>query len=102
MLDDRMVLKTRLEMLSPTTKRYYQAPPSEGMEYPCFLYAPKSGVTLEADDRPYRFFPTFDLTIITKDPDDPLVKLVANNLIGCRFDRYWVVDNLHHTNFVVG
>lgn len=79
---------------------YYQPPESKKINYPCIIYERRTGDTLFADDNPYRFSMSYNVTVIDKDPDSDLPEKVAN-LPMCRMDRCFTSDNLNHSVFVI-
>ena len=79
---------------------YFQPPESVKLKYPCIIYERRTGDTLFADDNPYRFAMSYNVTVIDKNPDSDLPEKVAN-LPMCRMDRCFISDNLNHSVFVI-
>lgn len=77
------------------THVYFQPPETIKMEYPCIVYARSMGNTIFAEDKPYRHEPMYQVTVISRDPDDALLDKVAM-LPKCLFVRHFVVNNLNH------
>lgn len=98
---NRLALQTRLEELLGSDNVYFQPPGSTQMKYPCIKYDFHKGETNHAGNRPYSFFPIYDVTVIEKNPENSIARTLAKNLEGSRYDRGWGADNLYHNNFVV-
>lgn len=79
---------------------YYQPPESIKLEYPCIIYNKSRKYAIHADNDKYLKYTSYDVLVISKDPDDPLVDLVWN-LQNCRHDRSYSSDNLHHDAFTI-
>jgi hypothetical protein len=90
---------TRLELhailLGITPEVYYQPPESYKMEYPCIRYRRSNLAISHANNKPYKKAIGYQLTVISRQPDDPILDLVSN-LPSCAFDRGYVSKNLHH------
>ena len=101
-LDRRLELDAVLRELlgENSTHCYFQPPESVKLKYPCIVYNRNSSNTIYADNNPYRFIPSYSLTVISKDPDVELVAKVAK-LPKCRFDRHFTNDNLNHDVFTI-
>ena len=74
---------------------YFQPPASVKMNYPCIRYTYGSGNTIYADDSPYKFKKSYQVTVIVKDPDSVIPEKIGT-LPLCRFDRPFTAENLHH------
>jgi len=79
---------------------YFQAPPNNGMEYPCILYARDNADTKFAGNRPYSYTQRYQVTLIDRDPDSDILDQIAA-LPKCVFNRHFVADNLNHDVFVL-
>ena len=76
---------------------YFQRPPSTGMEYPCILYSRDFARTQHADDYPYRHTQRYQLTVISRLPDESdSIRAAIEALPMCAYDRWFAVDNLNH------
>lgn len=99
-LTRREELSAMLKTLLGNDNTYFQAPPSTGMQYPCILYDRDDVSTQHADDKPYRWAQRYQLTLISKNPDEPAYdKLVE--LQYCAFSRSFATSGLHHDVFVI-
>lgn len=98
----RLQLQTLLENLLVTEdtpddkiKVYFQPPENIEMEYPCIVYERDDADTQFAGNKPYSYTKRYQVTIIDQDPDSPIPGKVAA-LPMCRFNRFFVADNLNH------
>lgn len=70
------------------------------MKYPCIKYQPDNADTEFADNDPYRLNWRYQVTVIDRAPDSPIVLKVAA-LPACTFNRFFVADNLNHFVFTL-
>lgn len=82
-----------------TSHVYFQPPENVKMAYPCIVYSRRTGYSANADDLVYRYSQAYDITYISKDPDDGFVEKFLKNFGKSRYDRHYVSGNLHHDNF---
>ena len=103
MADDpkRLQLHTKLVELLGTSNVYFQPPDGRMLKYPCIVYNRRSADTSHAEDMPYIYTQSYDVTYISKSPSDGMVRKIATSLRGARFDRHFVADGLNHDNFFV-
>ena len=95
---DRLLLQALLETILGTRNVYFQPPPNLQMEYPCIVYHRDSAVTEFAGNVPYKYTQRYQVTFISRNPDDVVFKKVAA-LPMCTFNRWYAVDNLNHDVF---
>lgn len=79
---------------------YFQSPESVKMKYPCIVYNLAYIDTSHADDGSYITHYRYDVTYITRDPDDKNIENIKN-LSAIKFDRYYSADNLHHYSYEI-
>lgn len=77
---------------------YFQPPESVKLEYPCIIYKRSSGDTQFADNKPYTFTHRYQVMIIDRDPNSPIIEKVSM-LPMCVMDRHYTADNLNHDLF---
>lgn len=76
---------------------YFQRPPSTGMEYPCVLYSRDFARVQHADNYPYRHTQRYQLTVISRDPDETVsIRAAIEALPMCVYDRWYPVNNLNY------
>ena len=91
----RQELQSKLEELLESEHVYYDPPESIKLEYPAIVYSKSKIDTKRADDTAYLFRTSYELTVISRRPDTPVVmRLLA--LPYCSYDRAYESDNLHH------
>lgn len=96
MARDRSELNTALEFLCENV--YFQPPSNVKMTYPAIVYQRDTVYTDSADNGVYRDFVRYQLTVISRNPDEPLVEQLRH-LPLCRHQRFFVADNLNHDVF---
>lgn len=82
------------------THVYFQPPPNVQMQYPAIVYERQRARTDYADNEPYSVVKQYQLTIISRSPDEPLFDNIAA-LPLCRHERFYVADNLNHDVFSI-
>lgn len=76
-------------------KVYFQPPQNTKIVYPCIIYKRDDIETKYAGNKPYNNVQRYSVTYISRDPDDPKAKKLAE-LPMCAFDRFYTADNLNH------
>jgi len=89
----RVDLQDLLEGITPTV--YFQPPSDQQMTYPCIVYQRYQSDTKFANNSPYRNTKRYQVTVISRDPDDVIPGKVAN-LPMCLFNRFFAVNSLNH------
>lgn len=79
---------------------YYQIPSNYIIKYPCIKYEKSKWNNKHANNNVYIQHVSYKLTVMSKDPDEPLVDLVSK-LPTCKSDHVFVYDNLYHTVFTI-
>lgn len=92
----RLELQSKLEELLGSKHVYYQPPESIKMEYPAIVYS-KSKIGIErANDSVYLKNTKYEIIVIDRKPDNPVIKKLLNALPYCVYDRPYKADNLNH------
>lgn len=94
-------LKDLLSELGEPQNVYYQPPESIRLEYPCIVYKRNGAVTTFANNKPYTFKPSYEVKVIDRDPDSPIVRAIGMSFPESRFNRHFTVDNLNHDVFII-
>lgn len=68
------------------------------IEYPAIVYELGRADTQFADDGPYSVTKQYQLTLISKDPDENRFDMLAS-LPMCAHERHFVAENLNHEVF---
>ena len=81
-------------------KVYFQPPEKTKMVYPCIKYQRNNLYYLYADNKPYMNEDRYQVTVISSDPDCPLVREVSM-LPYTSYDRQYIGDGLYHDVFEI-
>lgn len=92
---DRLELHSVLQELLGSSNVYYQPPESIKMQYDAIRYTKKAIDSKYANDRKYSMTDCYELIVISRLPDNPIIKKLLS-LPYCSYDRHYVADNLHH------
>ena len=95
----RLDLHNQLVEILESSNVYFQPPENVKMVYPCIVYSRRTGYSANADDQVYRYSQAYDVTYISKDPDDGFVEKFMRGFGKARYDRHYTSGNLHHDNF---
>ena len=96
----RIELQMLLENLLGSKNVYYQPPENLKINYPAIIYSKNSINKTNADDVGYRFATRYDLTVVDRRPDNPVI-LKLLELSYCSYDRHYPSDNLHHDSLTI-
>ena len=91
----RLTLQTKLEDLLGSNHVYYQPPENLKMEYPAIRYSKNDIENTYASNIKYISRDVYDLVVIDKKPDNPVIKKLLE-LPYSEFDRHYVADGLNH------
>ena len=91
----RLILQTKLEDLLGSKHVYYQPPENLKMEYPAIRYSKSDEEDIYANNIKYLSMSVYDLVVIDKKPDNPVIKKLLE-LPYSEFDRHYVADGLNH------
>lgn len=97
-MGQRQELQDLLVEITPHV--YFQPPANVQMEYPCIVYKRDYIDTKFADNAAYRNTRRYQVTVIDRNPDSPIVEAIAE-LPLCIFAQNFVTDNLHHDIFTL-
>ena len=96
----RESLQCLLEKTIDSKQVYFQPPASIRIKYPCVVYELEDLTPVFADDLTYLLHNSYQITYMTHDPDDCVIKKIAG-LPQIRFSRYFSADNLHHYVYIM-
>ena len=91
----RLTLQTKLEDLLGSKHVYYQPPENLKIEYPAIRYSKSDEEDIYANNIKYISMSVYDLVVIDKKPDNPVIKKLLE-LPYSEFDRHYVADGLNH------
>jgi hypothetical protein len=77
---------------------YFQPPTGTQLQYPCITYQRYNGVSIFADNAPYKHTRGYQVIVIDPDPDG-IINDKVEMLPMCRRNRFFVVGNLNHDVF---
>lgn len=97
-MGNRLDLQTLLEGLLTGVSVYFQPPPNVQMAYPAIVYNRDFEAVNFADNSPYARRIRYAVTVIDKNPDSELPKLIGN-LELCKFVRHFTTQGLNHDIF---
>lgn len=87
-----------LELAGPNV--YYQMPSNIKMKYPAVKYERGRIDNNHADNIVYSQNTSYTITVISKNPDEPIVEKISK-IPTCEYDRDYIIDNLYHTVFKI-
>lgn len=97
----RLKLQTLLEgVAGDGIKVYFQPPSDVRMTYPCIVYQRDVTSNRYADNVPYRTVKRYQVTVISRNPDDGISDRIAT-LPMCSHNRFFVAGNLNHDVFIL-
>lgn len=91
----RLNLQAKLEELLGSKHVYYNPPENLKMEYPAIRYSKNDIENTYASNIKYISRDVYDLVVIDKKPDNPVIKKLLE-LSYSEFDRHYVADGLNH------
>lgn len=94
-MGSRLDLQEKLEQLLGVKHVYYQPPASLNIEYPAIVYSKSKIDTDKANNSIYSKRIRYDITVIDKRPDNPVIDKLLE-LPYCSYDRPYKSDNLNH------
>lgn len=92
---DRLELQSLLEEMLGSRNVYYMPPESIKMQYDAIRYAKQDIRKVHANNGAYSMKDMYELTVIAKLPDHPVIKKLLA-LPYCSYNRHYTADNLHH------
>lgn len=97
---DRLELQSILEELLDSRNVYYNPPESIKMSYPAIRFSKSNIRSTYANNRKYGMRDCYQLTVISRLPDNPVIKQLLQ-LPYCSYDRQYVADNLYHDELTI-
>lgn len=88
-------LQAKLEELLGMNHVYYNPPETLKIEYPAIVYSKSRIETRKANNSTYSKFTRYDITVIDRRPDNPVINKLLE-LPYCSYDRPYRSDNLNH------
>lgn len=79
-------------------KLYFNPPEDLKLQIPCIRYSLSTFNVRHADDQVHRAVPIYDVTLVTRDVDDPLIEKLVK-FPGSRFDRTYRDSSLCYATY---
>lgn len=95
----RTELHEKLKEVCPNV--YFQAPREDRMVYPCIKYELSRPYIRHANNKIYKSDKRYQVTYITKNPDDPVIEELLYFLPHTQWDRQYKSDNLYHNVYEI-
>lgn len=96
----RLEFDAILRNLLGSNNVYFQPPSSVKMKYDAIVYELDDIDVRHADNVPYLATRRYRVTLITKNPDNPLSDEIAK-LPLTQFNRFYTADNLNHYVYII-
>lgn len=80
---------------------YFQPPASVQMKYDCIRYEEQTMKPQYADNKVYAAHTQYRVTVISRDPDCEIPRMLLERFQYCMPDRKYVADNLYHYPFTI-
>lgn len=87
-------LKTHAKLLEICPNVYFKPPTT--LMYPCIIYRITRDRNQHGDDIKYIRYNAYELTLITKDPDEPISDLLVDKFELINFNNAFHSNNLYH------
>lgn len=75
---------------------YFQPPEGFKMTYPCILCQKDTGDHRFADNKVYNFQQAYQITFMSKDPDNEVVDKILETFQYAKYGRHYRADNVNH------
>jgi len=95
-MKNRLELRDILQEVLGNSNTYFQPPGGTHLKYDCIIYSLDKLNSLRADNHNYTITPTYEIKVITTDPDTPIPQKLLERVGTCRFHRHYTEDGLHH------
>ena len=99
-LDERLANVLNLTESDGDRHTYFNPLPSVRMKFPAIKYSLNDVNLAFANNRLYRAKPSYQVTLIDTNPDSEYVDKILR-IPYCRFDRFYIADNLNHWTFTI-
>lgn len=95
-MSTRLELQSKLEELLGSRNVYYQPPDSVQMNYDAIRYSKSSISQVKANDGNYLMRNRYEVIVISKKPDNPVIEAILNTFPYCSHEQHYVADKLYH------
>lgn len=97
----RLQLHEKFCEILGTRNVYFQPPKSVKLNYDCIVYKVSNRNDLRADNKRYRNFICYEVTLIYRNPDSTIPNTIMDSFDHVIHNNTFVVDNLHHDVFSI-
>ena len=80
---------------------YFEPPESVRMQYDAVVYKRATMHVRRADNKGYMIRDSYDVTVISRDPETPIPLAIQQHFELCSPGRFFVRDNLYHFPFTI-
>jgi len=94
-MDDRSTFQAYLQSICPNV--FYQPGKNVSLTYPCVVYKDSQVERTDANNHLYTAFMGYQVTVISRDADDPIPKQILKNWPNTGYQNAFITDNLYHT-----
>lgn len=91
----RLKLQETLVALFGSNNVYYNPPEGFKMSYPAIRYKRSRIYTNKANNGTYRMKNCYEITVISKRPDDPVIEKILT-LPLCTYNQSYLSEGFHH------
>lgn len=95
-MERRLELHSKLVAILGNNHCYFNPPESVKLSYPCIIYHRENGDSKYSDNQLYRYYKSYQITVISKDPDCDISDKILKGLKLCQFERFFIADDLNH------
>jgi predicted component of viral defense system (DUF524 family) len=92
----RLKLQEELEEILGSRNVYFQPPESVKMKYDAIVYNLSDIRTDYANDKVYKKDRSYEVTVISRNPDNEIAENLLDHFKYISFDRRFINDNLYH------
>ena len=99
-MDKRLELQAIFEDILGSPNVYFQPPTGYMIKYDAIVYKLSKIQNNFANNRVYKQYKKYDVTLIVRDPDSELIEKISR-LPMCVFDRHFTKDGLNHYTYTL-
>lgn len=95
-MERRLELHEKLCDILGSRQCYFNPPESVKLKYPCIVYNRENGDSRYAGNYLYRYYKSYSITVIDRNPDSEYPDTIHASFPLCQFERWFVSDGLSH------
>lgn len=97
----RLKLQEELEAILCNRNVYFQPPENVKMNYDAIVYELSDDYVRHADNKTYFKMKRYDVTVISRNPDNGIFERILDHFEYASFDRRFITDNLYHDTLTI-